>query len=169
MITDEEFEEIVVKNEKLIYYHIRSLHIVDYSGEFFAVGLEALWQACLTYKPELGKFSSYISWKIRNRLIDQIRKSAKTKDVESAFIREHIHLKLYQIENSIHDDYFWEQVRLELTENQWKWVYYYIIHDLSVEQIAKLEGVTRDAVKNWGRRARDKLSSIPALHDIVSL
>ncbi len=163
MKNEEEFEKIVYENDKLIHYHIRSLQIIDSAGEFFAEGLFALWEAYLTYNPELGKFSTYLSWKIRNRLIDEIRKRAKSFANETSYIEKEIHALSYITEDKIADTYFWNQVKKELTENQWKWVYYFIVHDLSIEQIAKLENVTRDAVKNWGRHAKKKLSQLEFL------
>ncbi|WP_242057550.1 sigma-70 family RNA polymerase sigma factor [Halobacillus yeomjeoni] len=158
MMDDQEFERIVCENERLIHYHIRSLQINDRNGDFFAEGLFALWQAFSTYKPELGQFSTYISWKIRNALIDKIRKDSKTEEVEARFQTLYKHNAF--IENDIHDELFWQQVKSHLSTNQWKWVYYYIILDRSVEQIAKLEGVTPNAVKNWGKHARKKLKEV---------
>ncbi|KHE71832.1 sigma-70 family RNA polymerase sigma factor [Halobacillus sp. BBL2006] len=161
MMDDLEFERVVVENEKLIHYHIRSLRINDANQDFFAEALFALWKAYETYNDELGSFSTYISWKIRNALIDKIRKESRNNEVESLYQASILHEKGYMIEDQIADHYLWEKVRDILTDNQWKWVYYFIIHDLSVEQIAKLEGVTRDAVKNWGRHARNKLKQLP--------
>ncbi|MFD2923098.1 sigma-70 family RNA polymerase sigma factor [Halobacillus naozhouensis] len=151
-----DFEEIVRENKQLIHFHIHKLHIKDRNGDFFAEGLEALWKASQSYNPAMGKFSTYISWKIRNALIDAIRKEATTSKYDQLYIQEQITSPLHT-EDLIEDHYMWEQVKGILTSNQWKWVYYFIIHDLSVDQIAKVEGVTRDAVKNWGRHAKKKL------------
>lgn len=151
---DLEFETIVRENERLIYYHIRNLHINDEEGEFFAEGLEALWKAYYSYDPSLGKFSTYISWKIRNALIDLIRKDSKYLDHQLSFIQQYIHSESFLTEDIVEDHYLWTNIKSMLTLPQWKWVYYFIIHDLSVEQIAAIEGVSKDAVKNWGRHAR---------------
>lgn len=160
MKEDQEFERIVKENENLIHYHIRSLHIRDGNEDFFSEGLFALWNAYLTYKPELGAFSTYISWKIRNALIDKIRKDARSQEVESLYQTHLLHNEQHIVEDEITDQWLWKQVRERLSENQWKWVYYFIIHDLSVEQIAKVEGVTSNAVKNWGKNARKKLKDL---------
>ncbi|MGI8316720.1 sigma-70 family RNA polymerase sigma factor [Halobacillus mangrovi] len=160
MMDDQEFEKVVVENEKLIHYHIRSLHINDGNKDFFAEALFALWKAYETYDESLGSFSTYISWKIRNALIDKIRKDSRSKEIEDIYQSQVLHEKGYIIEDEINDHYLWKKIKEVLTDNQWKWVYYFIIHDLSVEQIAKLEGVTRDAVKNWGRHARKKLKQL---------
>ena len=57
----------------------------------------------------------------------------------------------------VKDDAFWEEVRSRLTENQWKWVEYFIIADLTIKEIMEIEGVSADAVKGWGRAVRRKL------------
>src|SRR5690625_4262820 len=52
---------------------------------------------------------------------------------------------------------YWNEVRSHLSENQWKWVKYFIIADLSVKEIMEIEGVSADAVRGWGRAVRAKL------------
>lgn len=52
---------------------------------------------------------------------------------------------------------FWKTVKDSLSENQWKWVKYFIIADLSVKEIMEIEGVSADAVKGWGQAIRRKL------------
>ncbi|WP_082233316.1 sigma-70 family RNA polymerase sigma factor [Halobacillus massiliensis] len=156
---DLEFEEIVKRNERLIYFHIKNLHIKDPAGEYFAEGLEALWKAYHTYDPSIGKFSTYLSWKVRNALIDRIRKEIRRVKKEEVFVQYQKAADKHFTEDVIKDDYFWTKIRSLLTENQWKWVYYFIVLDQSIEEIAKREGVKKDAVKNWGRYARKKLRS----------
>lgn len=46
---------------------------------------------------------------------------------------------------------------MQLTSNQWKWVYYFIIADLSIKEIMEIENVSADAVKGWGRATKKKL------------
>src|SRR5699024_8295948 len=55
------------------------------------------------------------------------------------------------------DDSLWNAIKQQLTTNQWKWVRYFIIADLSVQDIMELENVTADAVNGWGRAARKNL------------
>ncbi|WP_173915572.1 sigma-70 family RNA polymerase sigma factor [Halobacillus sp. Marseille-Q1614] len=158
MTNDElEFENIVKSNERLIYYHIKNLHIKDPNGEYFAEGLEALWKAYHTYNPSIGKFSTYLSWKIRNALIDRIRQDIQRLKKEDLYIQHQKSEDRYLKEDVIEDHYFWKEIQSLLTSNQWKWVYYFIILDKSVEEIALREGVKKDAVKNWGRHARKNL------------
>ncbi|ASF40803.1 hypothetical protein CEH05_17230 [Halobacillus halophilus] len=159
MIKNHDFAEVVEEYKRLIYYHIRKLNIIDRNGDFFAEGLYALWQAHDTYDENAGTLSSYINWKIHNALIDKIRKDNRTVEAEERFQDHVIHMQLYQVEDVVLDPYLWKSIRALLTDNQWKWIYYSIIHDFSVDQIAAREGVTRDAVKNWGRHARKRLEN----------
>ncbi|MCP3028057.1 sigma-70 family RNA polymerase sigma factor [Halobacillus sp. A5] len=159
-VNDQEFERIVLENERLIHYHIHSLHIKDANGDFFAIGLEALWKAYESYDPSVGKFSTYLSWKVRNALIDEIRRDSKRLKNQNLLLQMQSSLSCLTSEDVIIDQYLWDKIKTELTLNQWKWVYYFIIHDLSVSQIADIEGVTSDAVKNWGRHARKKLRKV---------
>ncbi|MGP4059074.1 sigma factor [Halobacillus sp. H74] len=160
MVVDEKFERIVEESERLIHYHIRKLNIIDRNGDFFAEGLYALWNAYLTHNPEKGDFSKYISWKIHNALIDQIRKDSRKQEKEEIYQEHMKQEELYLCEDTISDIYLWEQVRSLLTNNQWKWVYHFIIMDRSITQTAHLEQVSVDAVKNWGRHARRRLQGL---------
>ncbi|ELK48750.1 sigma-70 family RNA polymerase sigma factor [Halobacillus sp. ACCC02827] len=157
---DEQFSQLVADSKKLIHYHIRRLHIMDRNGDFFAEGMVAVWNASRTYDPAAGKWETYLSWKIRNALIDLIRKDSRTQEKETLCRRSLSSTDASLWEDVIEDEYFWIQVRNPLTDNQWKWVYHHFIHDRSLKQIACLEGVTIDAVKNWGRHARRKLKGL---------
>lgn len=160
MSIDEKFERIVKESERLIHYHIHKLNIIDHNGDFYAEGLFALWNAYRTYDAEAGTFTSYINWKIRNALIDKIRKDSKKQDHEEEIVERMMIEDLYQWEDKITDELWWNQVRDSLTKNQWKWVYHSIIMDRSIAQIAHIEKVTTDAVKNWGRHARKRLQGL---------
>ncbi|WP_226581247.1 sigma-70 family RNA polymerase sigma factor [Halobacillus litoralis] len=160
MMKDETFERIAAESERLIYYHIKRLHIDDRNGDFFAEGLVALWEAYRTYDEAAGSFHSYINWKIRNALIDLIRRDSRKIEVEEEYKQRLQQEEHYLFEDETADHYLWEEVRALLSKNQWKWVYHFIIMDRSISQIACLENVTTDAVKNWGRHARNKLKDL---------
>ncbi|MBN8235101.1 sigma-70 family RNA polymerase sigma factor [Halobacillus kuroshimensis] len=159
METEQDFEQLLAEWERSIHYHIRKLHIIDANGDFYAEGLFALWQAHRTYNPEAGEFSTYAHWKIRNALIDQIRRENNRQERENRFVEELIHSEDYIWEDEPVDTYFWDQVKNLLTPNQWKWVSHRVKQGRSVAETARIEGVTQDAVKNWGRHARNKLKS----------
>src|SRR5699024_5133419 len=59
---------------------------------------------------------------------------------------------------------FWRDVRLRLSEKQWKWVEYIVIADLSVKEDMAIEDVTADAVKGRGKEERRKLGDERTVH-----
>ncbi|MCA0971534.1 sigma-70 family RNA polymerase sigma factor [Halobacillus litoralis] len=158
-MNQETFEDILSTNIERIHYHIHKLNIYDATGEFFAEGQVALWQAYLTYDQEKSSFSTYANWKIRNALVDYLRKQGRSQEKEELYLRKVVVEETYVMEDSLVDDDLWIQVKSLLSDNQWKWVQYFIIRDYSIEQIAALEEVSKDAVKNWGRHARNKLKA----------
>lgn len=166
------FEEILKQNERRIRYHIHRLNIQDPHQDFFQEGLCALWNAYEKYEPDKGPMATYFNYTIRNRLIDRIRKEVRIDKNNHRVVQEkqrelnngnHVRRTelMYPILNHVNlpiDDYkLWDKLKNELTANQWKWVDYYIINDLSIKEIAKIEGVTEEAVKSWGKQVRKKL------------
>lgn len=167
------FEDIFKQNENRIYYHMHRLGIRDADGEFYAEGLYAMWLAYKRYEPDKGPMSTYFNHIIRYRLIDLMRKKIQEKEKEQDFL---------DIEKSsltdgnqssastaplppiseipVTDVKYWEDVLSSLTVNQRKWVYYAVIRDWSLQEIAEQEGVTVDAVKSWARQARKKLRKV---------
>ncbi|WP_060678270.1 RNA polymerase sigma factor [Virgibacillus halodenitrificans] len=47
------------------------------------------------------------------------------------------------------------------SNNQKKWLRFYIGEGMSIKEIAEQEGVSDDAVKSWGRQARKRLREGP--------
>lgn len=168
---DKEFDLFFRANEGRIHYQLRRLGISgEWYEEFYADGLVAMWQAFREYDAGKGKLGTFVNYRIRFRLIDLMRRKMREQKAREAVVQEH---GLRLTDGNLHratglpvisghgvellDDAFWEEVRGRLTENQWKWVHYFIIVDLSVKEIMELEGVSADAVKGWGRAVRDKL------------
>lgn len=164
------FEDIVKQNERRVHYQIHKLNIRDPHQEFFQEGLVAMWNAYEKHEPDKGPLATYFNYTIRNRLIDLLRKKTREQQGDEQFIEE----KKKHIDNgnracktnlpildcsgiTVEDETLWEQIREAMTANQWKWVYYYIIAGMSVQEIATQEAVSIDAVKSWGRQARKKL------------
>ncbi|WP_404454928.1 sigma-70 family RNA polymerase sigma factor [Virgibacillus necropolis] len=166
------FEDIFEQNKRRIHYHIHKLRINDPHQEFYQEALFAMWNAYKTYQPDKGIMSTYFNYTIHNRLIDLLRKKTREQEHEDVCVQE-IGNRTYNSNrirknNTLIPDFtdipiddfstlLWEQVRSLLTENQWKWVYHYIILNMSVKEIAEQEGVTIDAVKSQGKRVRKKL------------
>lgn len=164
------FEEMVKQNERRIHYQIHKLNVYDPHNEFYQEGLVAMWNAYEKYKPDKGMLSTYFNYTIRNRLIDLIRKkTALTRSDDMFFEAEKQKvdhgnrtskstLPLPALSDiNVQDLSIWERVHTILTENQWKWVYYFIILEMPIKDIAAREGTSVDAVKSWSRQARKEL------------
>lgn len=166
-----EFDTFFKANEDRIHYMIHHLGIKgDWYGEFYAEGLLALWQAYKSYDETKGEIGTYLNYRIRFRMIDLLRKKLREEEREEAAVEE---LEKGQVRGNRHrasqkelvdpagldveDDAFWQAVQDELTPNEWKWVYYFIICDLTIKEIMEIEDVSVHTVKGWARRARKKL------------
>ncbi|MBO1001801.1 sigma-70 family RNA polymerase sigma factor [Pseudogracilibacillus auburnensis] len=170
---DRGFEAFFKANEDRIHFQIHRLGITgDWYDEFYAEGIFALWKAYQGYKPSQGEFGTFLNYQIRYRLMDLLRKKMREAELDGKAARE----VLTRIDEGnrhrgsgvpvatitgivLEDKAFWEEVRGRLTENQWKWVQYFIIADLSIKEIMELENVSADAVKSWGREVRRKLGN----------
>jgi len=164
------FEDIFKQNEKRIYYHMHKLGIRDPYGDFYSEGMYAMWTAYQKYEPNKGPLATYFNYTIRNRLIDLIRKKTKDEENEENYVEKerltthdgnkYGDSKMPILDTSgldIEDANSWEHVFSLLTEKQRKWVYFYIIRDMSLKEIAEQENVSVEAVKDWGKQARKKL------------
>ncbi|WP_088052545.1 sigma-70 family RNA polymerase sigma factor [Virgibacillus dakarensis] len=167
------FEVIFKQNERRIYYHLHKLNIHDPHHDYFQEGLVAMWNAYETYQPDKGPMATYFNFTIRNRLIDKIRKETRIKQNEQQVLLKQIpqvrdgnylrskestnHPLPHLSELPLTDPSLWKELESRLTENQWKWVYYYIACDMSVKDIAIQENTTVEAVKSWGKQVRKKL------------
>lgn len=172
MNIDMTFEEIYEQNKRRIYFYIHKLNIQDPHQEFFQLGLTSLWRAYRTYLPYKGSMSTYFNYIIRNSLIDQLRKQKRYQTL----VKEH--LSFYETFNhtqAISNVYYDNQIdnsmphmkfKSHLTENQWNWLHYCVIQDMTHEELATLKNTTKDAVKSWARQARKKLR-IPEIRELL--
>ncbi|WP_099159594.1 sigma-70 family RNA polymerase sigma factor [Virgibacillus ndiopensis] len=166
------FEEILEQNKRRVYYHIRKLKLNDSHQEFYQEGLVAMWNAYEKYQPNKGPLATYFNYVIRNRMIDLMRKQKREQENQKFFVQQHnaehedgnyyrngerVYPLLKVAEDFQKYEPFWDEVKDNLSENQLKWLKYFIIKDMSVKDIALQEGVTVDAVKGWGREVRKKL------------
>ncbi|MBP1970757.1 RNA polymerase sigma factor (sigma-70 family) [Virgibacillus natechei] len=168
------FEEIFKQNERRIHYYIHRLNIRDPHQEFYTEGLVAMWNAYEKYQPDKGPMATYFNYTIRNRMIDLMRKENKQQENLELYKQEqktrmddgnHYRsggatypvMKVAESESTLYDLEFWKEVRTGLSDNQWKWVTYFVIEDMSVKEIAEQEGVSVEAVKSWGKEVRRKL------------
>lgn len=165
------FEAFFKANEGRIHFQIKNLGISrSWYSEFYTEGIFALWQAYRDFDPKLGGISTYLNYCIRYRLIDLIRKKEREQVRDNMYEEQQ---KINQTNGTyysqrktpmpslpslkVKDTSFWHDIRTQLTDNQWKWVKYFIIADLSVKEIMEIENVSADAVKGWGQAVRKKL------------
>lgn len=168
------FEEIFAQNKRRIHYQIHKMNISDPHQDFFQEGLCALWNAYETYNPDKGPMATYFNFAIRNRLIDKIRKETRTVEKEQTVVEA----KKTQLDDGNHkkqnetpqllpdrsgvelnDNQLWKALQKNLTEKQWKWIKLYIIEEIPLKEIARMENTTTEAVKSWGKQTRSKLRS----------
>lgn len=180
---NENFDQFFREHEARIHFQIRRLRIPEYLyEEFYSVGLVALWNGYENFKPGKGNIGTYLNYQIRFRLIDHLRKSVRD-DEKVEMYRQHALTELFDGNHfrkdrlplisstglPLSNEPFWEEVRRHLTEKQWKWVKYFIIADLSIKEIAEIEGVAPSAVKSWGQEVRRKLRSEATRKRLIEL
>lgn len=162
------FEEIFQQNERRIHYHIHRLGIRDPLQEFYTEGLYAMWMAYKKYNPNQGPLGTYFNYAIRNRLVDMLRKEVREREKRDIFVekeKQRMDDAAAELKNMMGEipgsnmevSEMLEEVRSRLTEKQWDWVYYYILLDMPLKEIADLKRVSVEAVKSWGKEARRKL------------
>ncbi|WP_405097268.1 sigma-70 family RNA polymerase sigma factor [Oceanobacillus sp. FSL H7-0719] len=162
------FEEIFQQNERRIHYHIHRLGIRDPFQEFYTEGLYAMWMAYKKYNPNQGPLGTYFNYAIRNRLVDMLRKEVREREKRDIFVekeKQRMDDAAAELKNMMGEipgsnmevSEMLEEVRSRLTEKQWDWVYYYILLDMPLKEIADLKRVSVEAVKSWGKEARRKL------------
>jgi RNA polymerase sigma factor (sigma-70 family) len=176
------FEEIVKQNERRVHYYIHKLNVRDPHQEFYQEGLVAMWNAYEKHQPDKGPLATYFNYTIKNRMIDLIRKKTREQQGDEQYIetekntlgsgnrdgRTKMPIPDYT-GLTVDDAGVWIEVQQLLTENQWKWVYGFIILNMPLKEIAEMEGVSSEAVKSWGRQARKKLRSEDALGKLQGL
>lgn len=168
---EQNFETFFHTHERRIYYQMNRLNIPYHlHEEFYTEGLIALWKAYETFDPDQGNLGTYLNYRIRYRLLDHLRKRIRTDENNEKLLEN---TKVATDDGNRHrasgmpitdkqgiplsKEPFWHEVKSHLTDNQWKWVKYFIIAELTIKEIMEIENVTADAVKGWGSRARKRL------------
>lgn len=168
---DQELNTLLLQHERRIHFYMHRLHIQkEHYDDFYAEGMIALWKGLEDYDESRGEIGTFLNHRIRFRLIDLQRKNILDiqKNNEAMDIHKHekdpgntvgttnqmlICIKGVQLK----DEHFWSDLQNRLSENQWKWIRYFVIDGLSIKEIMKLENVSEGAVKSWGREVRKKL------------
>jgi|SRR5690625_2973819 len=166
------FDIVFHQHKKRIYYYLHQLNIpYKLHDEFYAEGLIALWEAYEQYDPSKGNLTTYLNYRIRFKMIDLIRKKERKKQAHESYLEAQKQILMtgnrdrganfplldYTDSIDIRDEQFWQYIRNQLTDRQWKWVYYYVILGYSLREIAERENVTIEAVKGWAKMTRKKL------------
>ncbi|MFC4025226.1 hypothetical protein ACFOUV_15630 [Oceanobacillus longus] len=90
---------------------------------------------------------------------EKSREQTKTELQDGNYIRKsHASYPIPNVPDIVLDDPFqWRQLKSQLTENQWKWIYFHILGNMSIKDIFNQENTTPEAVKSWGKQVRKKL------------
>lgn len=165
-IRNNDFNLILNQYKNMIHYHIHRMRIRDPHDEFLQEGIMALFLAWTGYDESKGDFNAYANRTIRFRLIDHLRKIIREQEKTDLIINEAHTKELIQQElDLLEKQEFWKRVKHTLTDKQWKWVYWYIIHGYAVKEIAAIEQTSEDAVKNWGKEVKRKLRDSAFIKD----
>lgn len=180
---ERDFSSFLSMHEQRIYYQIQRLGIpYGLQEEFYAEGILALWHAYKHHDETKGEIGTFINYQIRFRLIDLIRKNKQDEKVKEETLKGRtIELEdgnrsststtpLLRTEGIIlENEAFWEEVKKDLTDKQWKWVHYFIIADLTIQEIMEIENVSADAVKGWAKEVRRKLKNEEIYEKLTNL
>ncbi|MEQ6376320.1 sigma-70 family RNA polymerase sigma factor [Bacillaceae bacterium S4-13-56] len=157
----EEFQDVVIQYEPMVYHIMNRLGIRDYEQEFYQEGLLALWEAYRTYEESKGKFNTYAYSLIRNRLIDLIRSKSRKQEKLNQLVEELTYNCPSYTMNEEVDPEFWRHLRSILTDNQWNWLIGSVLEGKTSKMIALEHGTTVSAVKKWAELAKQKLRRDP--------
>lgn len=152
------FEETVEQYDKMIYSIIHSLHIYKQVDHYYSVGLQALWEASIKFKEEKASFTTFAYSMIRGRILTELRREAywNSKNLNMA---QHLFESLYECKYV--EDYLQKEALLsychQLTEYQKRWVIHTFLYGRSLDEIADIYSVSKNAVKSWRRDALKKL------------
>lgn len=136
-------EEIFEENRSRFHYHLYRLRNYD---TYVNKGIENT----LALQPEQGVLSTYFNIIIRKHIFELLQLKSinqhKIKLLPVASIEPNSPVTYPDNSASL-----WEYYENNLTVNQWKWVYLSLYLNLPIKEIAEQEGVTIEAVMNWGR------------------
>jgi RNA polymerase sigma factor (sigma-70 family) len=155
-VQDQSFEEVLNQFTPLIKGQLKALNIYKDHENFYQIAMIALWEAYRNFSEEKGSFSAYAFGYVRGRLLTALKKSA--------VYEERNELQETFEEGGVEDDYLMKETieaYLEhLTDNQRKWVTYYVFQQLTPTEIAEKENVSVEAVKSWRKQAIKKLRNV---------
>lgn len=75
------YDELIINNEKLIYYVLQKLNLYNMRDEYYDLGLIGLCKAAKKFDPNRGvKFSTLACMCIQNSILHEIRRNKKKID-----------------------------------------------------------------------------------------
>ena len=143
------------------------MHIYRDHETFYQIGLIGLWEAHSRFDPAKAKFSTFAYITIRGRILEYLNMEKRFYDHHQG-LQPDESLDLADTNAALPFETQWFDFYCAgLTENQRKWVQKRIIEDKRVIDIAKEEGVSKDAVKSWGKSALKRIKSNIELFNMV--
>ncbi|WP_277679968.1 sigma-70 family RNA polymerase sigma factor [Gracilibacillus dipsosauri] len=154
----EDFEKVLKHHERIIFHLIHKYGIRDEDGEFYQLGLIALWQAWREYDSSKSKFSSYAYLCVRRELLHLIDHNRRVQEKHEKWLNT-VRIEDLMVEDLAHelDPQLLHKIQNALTMKQWKWFEHCLLHGYPLKEFAQKEAETYGAVKNCGKRARAKL------------
>ncbi|RPF54224.1 sigma-70 family RNA polymerase sigma factor [Aquisalibacillus elongatus] len=156
--TDHDFSKVIDQYNPMIYHLIHRLNIRDKEGEFYQIGLDALYETYRKYndRDTFGKLA-YIT--IKSRLIDEVRKRSRV--IENEVVWDDIYDYSYTPSEFEHfDPYLWQSIRNHLKDHEWTYVQKRFIESKTIKMIAQEECTNIDTVKGWSRGVKKKLKTL---------
>jgi DNA-directed RNA polymerase len=153
----ESFDQLSKQYKPMIHRIIHSLGIYKNIDEFYQVGLIGLWDAAECFEAEKGDFTNYAYSYIKGRILNELSKNSKQEE-RNVYPKEEY---WETVEDTHFDQPFEKEFLLSfcdgLTEKETRWVLDTFYHCLTVREIAKKEGVSISAVKQWRKGAVKKV------------
>jgi RNA polymerase sigma factor (sigma-70 family) len=153
----ESFDQLSKQYKPMIHRIIHSLGIYKNKDEFYQIGLIGLWDAAECFEAEKGDFTNYAYSYIKGRILNELSRNSKQEE-RNVYPKE-------EYWETVEDTHFDQPLEKEfllsfcdgLTKKETQWVLDTFYHCLSVKDIAKKEGVSISAVKQWRKGAAKKL------------
>ncbi|MFD1739530.1 sigma-70 family RNA polymerase sigma factor [Bacillus salitolerans] len=158
MVVYSSFQEVVEKEDWIIWSAIKHLRLYKNQEDFYQEGLIGLWEAYVRFNPMKGaSFQTFAFHTVRGKMITLLKNAIK-HETHQANLSEAM-LELTVDEHSIIPfelELMWQHCD-GLSDVQRRWVYKSFIEMKGPKQIAQEERVSLETVKSWRRYALKKI------------
>lgn len=158
-LQDNDFNTLVEKYKGMIYHIMNKLRINDRDGEFFHIGMIALWKASVNFEVEKGEFSPFVYSYIQGELLTELKRRGKFSN-RHALYEEVRTIESASEEQEIVDEIFVHSLAESLPTPQGEWLKKKVFEGKTTTMIAEELGATVPQVKGWRRRAITKLKRL---------